>query len=94
MGNKEGNKNKRRKKIPKKTLRIMMRKIKITKVSKNKKLRSKNPSKKSKFSIHFGRTLIINQESHYQSMNGLSNCKIKYWLLRKKMLKFLLFVLV
>lgn len=94
MDNKGDNKNKRRKKTPKTTLRIMMRIIKMIKVLKNKKLKNNNPNKKNKFSILFGRTLIINREFHYQSMNGSNNCKIKYWLLKNKMWKFLLFVLV
>lgn len=85
MDNKGDNKNKRRKKTPKTTLRIMMRIIKMIKVLKNKKLKNNNPNKKNKFSILFGRTLIINREFHYQSMNGSNNCKIKYWLLKNKM---------
>ena len=79
------NQNKSKKKTPKTTLRIMMRIIKMIKVSKSKKLKNNNQGKKSKFSILFGKTLIINPESHYRSMNGSNNCKIKFSLLRKKM---------
>ena len=62
-----------------------MKIIKMIKVSKNKKLRNNNQSKRNKFSILFGKTQIINQESHYQSINGLNNCKTKFSPLRKKM---------
>lgn len=94
MDNKADNKNKKRKKSLKTMRMIMMKTIKIIKVLKNKKLRNKNLSKKSKFSTHFGRTQIINQEFHYQSIDGSNNWKIKFLLLKNKMSRFLLFVLV
>lgn len=94
MSKKADNKNKKRKKSLKTMRMIMMKTIKIKKVLKNKKLRNKNLRKKSKFSTLFGKIRIINQEFHCQSINGSNNWKIKFWLLKNKMSKFLLFVLV
>lgn len=94
MSNKADNNNKKRKKSLKTMRMIMMKTIKIKKVLKNKKLRNKNLRKKSKFSTLFGKTQIINREFHYQNINGSNNWKIKFWPLKNKMLKFLLFVLV
>lgn len=49
--------------------------------------------KKSLFNIHIGRMWIINRGCHWLDISSLKIFKIKYWHLRDKMSKYLLYVL-